>query len=135
VTIFVITSGSYSGYQILGVYTDRALAEAVVASRASAPHNGDDPRIEEFEANAPVANAMATFWVRSCPGSIAVQSARFEDAPREALGKVSRYAEIVFVSGANDWLSVHVQARDAQHAVKIAADLFREFVATTPAAP
>jgi len=62
--VYVVTSGDYSDYHVLGVFTDQAKAEALVAWR-NGPDKDHDPceetRIEEYALNEPAPEQTGAF--------------------------------------------------------------------------
>lgn len=109
-TIFVVTSGSYSDYGINAVFTDRALAEAFV-SKFNAVERYEDASIEEWEANVPDLRGHSVFFVRMTRSGdvrecneVARSSYWLDSAPSTDLG--------------GNLISTHV-AKDKEHAIKI----------------
>lgn len=49
--VYVVTSGEYSDYSILGVFDSRELADEVVAERESTGNRYNRARVEEYELN------------------------------------------------------------------------------------
>lgn len=121
--VYIVTSGSYSDYSIRGVFLDRTRAEALVAYL-----NDEDTRwldaagIEEFEADQPVPDKPG--WSAWANVGVAISDVR-----RTELTPDDRDWKQAVVRWTDGSLHVNVLAVDAAHAVKIAADKFREFIA------
>lgn len=125
--VYLVTTGSYSDYSIRGVFLDKALAEKLVRYlHNDAGYSDDQPSIEEHEADEPVPDKLG--WLVWSNGGVEVaQVFRTTTLPCDDSwvgwkGHVVRHD--------NRRMSVNVLADDEAHATKIAADKFREFIAT-----
>lgn len=124
-SVYVVSQGSYSDRGVVAVFTDKAKADALVA----AIHEGD---VEEFETDVivPPERGHKLYEVESEPFSLAVAPPK-----KWCTDRLSRGTDERPVRQSRDGvLRVDVWARDDAHAVKIAADKFREYRAMQPSA-
>lgn len=127
-SVFLVSQGCYSDYRVVGIFSDEAVAEKMAALHT----NGS---VEEFTLDRYKDFAEAglkRFFVYSQEGgSVEVKAVRQSDEslPEEGDGVVTPHASTLAIG---PWMTVYVQARDTEHATKIAADKFREFKAVQP---
>jgi hypothetical protein len=132
-TVYIITSGSYSSYEINRVYLNRADAEAFIAAhdRRDAlikEHNRypvqHDYTIEEWEVGGATPNERAMWNVWFWPNG-SVKETVLQDLDR------NDYDNTNTIYYQHDGaVSVTVEAPDAAHAIKIAAELRAQHLAT-----
>lgn len=117
---FAITQGEYSDYKVLAVFTEREMAEAELPKYGTPLYQAE---IEEFPLNpvAPTPPAgMTCFYCSEDPGGNAYAMSA---ASYEMIGEGSLVGSVPFFNGKVRY-SVHVWARNRDHAIKIAAEKF-----------
>lgn len=121
VTIYAVSAGDYSDYRVKALYSTREMAQ----KHAAIIDDAND--IEEYELDNPMAiSSLARgergWLVWGWRGSVEVTSVypwdTFENAP--------------ITEHPNGRMSAHILARDKDHAIKVAADLFRAHKALQP---
>ena len=120
-TIWLVSEGAYSDYRITAAFETEA--EAKEYSRVLEDTGHSDVDLMELELGVPPnpnPEGMHCIRVLSKYCSIEVQDLR--PGWVSEVGKIQCY----------DFLSVTVLARNGEHARKIAADKFREYVALNP---
>ena len=116
--IYVITAGSYSDYTILGASTNKDIA---IAFAKTSGYN--EPHIEEYEDIQDTyiiekAKRLVPRWeiVFECNGELSELTSNDPESYSEPMDlKIEPY-------GLGDLLTVHVSAKDRDHAIKIARD-------------
>lgn len=126
-SIYLVSQGCYSDYRVVGLFSDEAVAEKMAALHP-------EGSVEEFTLDRYKDFAEAglkRFLVYSKNGgSVEVSATYLEDPlPGEDDGVVACHGASLNVPIR---MTVYVQARDTEHATKIAADKFREFKAVQP---
>ncbi len=121
---YVVTSGEYSDYSIVGIFDDKALAEAFMAPY---PRTGrdDDLRLEEHPANpheAQILEGLSFYCVEiTKEGEIKAVELCAPDDDQEA------HTRLRHPVGYIPWLMVYCWARDKDHAIKIAEEKRQEW--------
>jgi hypothetical protein len=115
--IFVVQQGDYSARRIVAVFSTKAHAD----DYAKMVTEGGD--VEEWPVDTIVPDPSLKLFEAYTRGDGSVEVAGFSTWPSGCPGVVSDWI------GLAQSLRVVVQARDEDHATKIAADKFREFVA------
>jgi hypothetical protein len=119
-TAYVVTSGNYSDYSIHAVLLVAYLADGLGGA-------GGEACIEEFETDTPVPDKPG--W--KCRSGVGVEVAwvyRTSVRPGAA-DWTSEVRRLLNAWGCGGVMEVNVLADDKEHAIKIAADKFREFIA------
>ena len=114
--IYVITSGEYSDYQIVAIYTTREMADEFVQC------NGDGYEIEEYDLNKPISNKKK-LWVIS----FNIESGELEHATTNDYINNENYKDICFYCDSYmDVARMHlyVESETMDKAKKIACDRF-----------
>ena len=123
-SIFIVTSGEYSDYSIRAVFLNKKQAMAFADSMRKGEYEyyADSVRIEEWEDGG--SRRYKIWCARSKPQSVEVEDVGGKDSVEtpNVVVKVDYYNEC-------KRLEVDVEAPDEKHAIKIAADKFRQFVA------
>lgn len=119
-TIYAVTEGNYSDYHVVALFSTRERAEELTRTLTRL-NEGECARVEEFYLDTWHDTGMVPFLVWSSFGSVEVASVMALVTTDQTKNLVTRQASGV--------LNCCVWARDEQHAIKIAADLFRHFVA------
>jgi hypothetical protein len=115
--VFLVSSGSYSDWSIEGIFSTRELAERFKAQVGYA-NDVSELVMDEWL----LQDGDAVFAVRTHPGDV-VDIASVEPATPVGIGGT----EVVrFHNGVRHCL---VAARNTEHAIKIAADKFRQHIA------
>ena len=126
-SVFLVSQGCYSDYRVVGLFSDEAVAKKMAALHP-------DGKVEEFTLDCYKDFAEAglkRFLVYSKQGgSVEVAEAYLESPLPEVDDGVVACRGASLAIGT--WMTVYVQARDSEHATKIAADKFREFKAVQP---
>lgn len=125
--VYVVSVGEYSDVRVVGIYSDKSVADAVFAGFAGHAF------MEEFVVDAgprpPRESGLKPWRVTSDWKSINVAFCDQIDDGRDFNG---RTFGVVWADEGGLPFSVNLWARDKAHATKIAADKFREFVAMQP---
>ena len=124
--IYVITEGCYSDYHIVGVATDREMAEKIRQRNNEDSIYDDATRIEEYDTEVweeMIRDDRYIFKVWETPFGELV-------AYRENWDIEEKYSIRNKVDcNNNDKLSVYVLAKSVQHARKIGSDMFAKYKA------
>ena len=121
--IYIVSCGEYSDRHTVAVFS-----EEVTAKEAAKTMSGD---VEKFTLNPTFISrgeGMGIYTITSKPGSVEIDSVKLEAkhwdeayAADAAFGKVKDWG--------CDMMETKCFARDEAHAIKIAADRFRQFIA------
>jgi len=130
-TIYVLTSGSYSNYQVHGVYTTKELAE--FAQNIHEPDiYGGDWNIEEFELDGPIdlmskaRQGLYLYTVWMLPNGNSISITRKYDLKENPITEI----ELDMFFKQNDpFFKCTVFAKDEQHAVKIVNEKRIQYIA------
>jgi hypothetical protein len=124
--IYLVSTGSYSDYSIVGAFSTREKAEAFVAVC-------EGSRIEEVPIDNMPTDGRTPWMVWTQRGVLDIGH-----ASRREWGSLIDVGQVTVIYGhlsyeerpiAERAMSVDVMAHDEQHAIKIAADRFREHFA------
>jgi hypothetical protein len=134
-TIYIVTQGSYSDYRILGAFIDKKKAEAFVEYADECGGLYSEPsEIEEYEDT----EIPEVKWYQAYSKHNSVEVKAITHIEPNKSEKLTRNNVVQYDTGS--WATedkpdiaywVRVVADDANHATKIAADLFRQFKALT----
>ena len=125
-TIFVIEQGSYSDYQVVGVYSTRAAANQVRDALRAAECYGDSPEVAEWPLNPAVdelRQGLSRFRVVMLIDGTVERCDPSALSGYELAGSVQiwRRTQAAYKGkGIPDALMAVVWAKDAEHAIKIA---------------
>lgn len=124
--VYLVWQGSYSDASVVGVFSTEEAADKLAAMDFL------DTHVEEFEIDAMkdfAERGLSVYqaWSRVGP-SIEVSSVY----KRSLLCQPDERELSVKLAMAGTQMAVNVMARDEEHAIKIAADKFREFKAVQP---
>jgi hypothetical protein len=127
-SVYIVTQGSYSDYHIAAVFSNKSMAEAWVALKQGNARFSDPYEIEKWPLDATVDVGLVAHGRRNwrcylwdsggswlSPGVIQVE------ATDDQVGDV-----VHDPTGRNAHWSVNVEATDAKHAIKIAAEKFSQ---------
>lgn len=129
-TIYIVTSGDYSDYGIRAVFTDKALAEQLVALR------GSEYEVKEHEADprdwiAPA--GMSFFRVKMARDGAVLVCERDSDGPGLQGPRTAPFKSYWWPRGGglgDPCIATECWARDEAHATKIAGERRAQFVAS-----
>lgn len=128
--VYLVTSGEYSDYSIDAVFSTREKAERYIQRE---PPEFGEARVEEFEVDGQHLDTRLHYRVDSRLDSIEVGEVLACDGEEEVRRVERRVCKFWAAQGRPaTTLRVFVMADDVRHATKIAADLFRQFVAEEP---
>jgi hypothetical protein len=117
--VYVVTDGEYSDYRIVAIFSKLTNAEALVEKLSLDQYNR--PRVETWVMDSYDPHEVNCYLVHSRPHSIEVASCKlWQSWVTDATVEPSYDREIILTQ---------VLAADVEHATKIAADRFREYVA------
>jgi hypothetical protein len=115
--LYLLTSGSYSDYTVIGVYDDKALAEE------EAKNHQDVNDVEEVFLNVPSAK-VGYLWFVICKMDFTIVSL----TKNSSMDLYNKVTECIIKKEKH--YRVTVFAKDETEAIKIANDLFHQYKAT-----
>lgn len=132
--VYLVSTGCYSDWTVRGLFSTRELADKCVEMLRLAHDDAHDDAndVEEWlvdDLADRVKRGMQVWMVWSEGMTVEVDTLRAYDSDLrsdDAVGVV----KVFCVGQPHAAMRVIVEARDMDHAIKIAADKFREFVAT-----
>jgi hypothetical protein len=115
-TAYIVTDGEYSDYRIIGVFTKRDKAEACIRNLGSG-------RVEEYPCDPAVVSKYTYdhWYVRMDVNGDAEEVARESNEVKHGYTWWPPYGD--------DYVFFHCDARDAEHAVKIANEKRGQLIA------
>ncbi len=126
-TVYVVTRGDYSSYEICGVTLDKNRAEKMV--KLYADHNGD-ARIEEYETDAEdsdvLDNLVPVYYVHiGRTGEVMINICEYTDGRKPYKPFFKLYNYFYYYSKdqtPKEYFVAILTAKDKEHALKIAFD-------------
>lgn len=128
--VYVVTSGEYSDYHIVGVTMDEEKAHRIADLLSEC--DCDEAHVEEYDADefekqwkdetVIFRGCLDRHWGKSNPVYAFVTYEQNEKALDYPLGVVSHFRDKL-----NDFYKVYVRAKDREHAIKIAEDKIAEY--------
>jgi hypothetical protein len=124
VKVYLVSTGDYSAWQVCGLFSTRETAEKCRAMLGPDANEVDEWTLDEFADRVQRGVMVWLVWSKR-DGGVEIDGNRvhnFGVDVSEPVGVVSCFTE-------PEQMKVLVEAADEAHAVKIAADKFREHVA------
>lgn len=130
--VFIVSTGSYSDWEIYGIYSTREKAEAV-RLRLIEVSNESVNDVTAHPLDEPSLSGRQRFCVESLSSSIAVAACYWVPDGPAASGAVKERVLVALAPGTRPPTCLHivVDADSRDHARKVAADKFREYAALT----
>lgn len=130
--VYLVSTGSYSDWDIHGIYSTREIAEQV-RQRLIDLGEYEVNDVDEYAIDSARLDLRQRFSAESIPSSVEVGCCRWLRYGKGPTGVVKerKLAHWRTCDVVGSCLEVDVEAESQEHATKIAADKFREYAALT----